>query len=71
MSGESLEPTVCPSRPEPAPGHHTPRGLTGTKRHLQRSALALAGYAVAAALVLRSIAGLRQAFGKVFAATPR
>jgi uncharacterized membrane protein YbhN (UPF0104 family) len=42
-------------------GHHAQRALSDAKRHLQRSALKLAGYLVGAYLVLRLVPTLEQA----------
>ncbi len=41
--------------------HHTRRALTDVKRHLQKSALKLAGYLVAAYVVLKLVPALKQA----------
>ena len=47
--------------PRPADGRQVRRALSDSKRHLQRSALKLAGYLVAAYLVLRLVPTLEQA----------
>jgi len=53
----AAEAAVHPS----AQGHHAHRGLSDAVRHLQKSALKLAGYLVGAYLVLRLVPSLRLA----------
>jgi len=55
--GSAAEAAVDPS----AQGHHAHRALSDAKRHLQKSALKLAGYLVGAYLVLRLVPSLKLA----------
>jgi uncharacterized membrane protein YbhN (UPF0104 family) len=55
----------APPAPRHAPRHNSGRALVAAKGHLQKKALKLVGYAVAAYLFVRLIPGLKQALGSL------
>jgi uncharacterized membrane protein YbhN (UPF0104 family) len=61
MAARARVERLDPSQRESAPAHHNRLALSDAKHHLQKSALKLVGYLVAAYLVLRLVPTLEQA----------